>query len=117
MKRPNPIILVLAFLAPIFVAGAIASFKKHSELATEFSRQSAHLADIFEERAILKKNIDYFSLKTNIEREARSRLGLTREGEVTVILLSPKPSPSPTPSPVPPAPFYVRILNWIKSRD
>lgn len=116
MKKRGPIIFVLAVLAPIFVAAAIASFKKHSELATEFSRQSAYLAELFAEQENFKKSISYFSLETNIEREARSRLGFAREGEVTVILVSPKPSPSPMPSPVPPPPFYIRILNWIKNR-
>jgi cell division protein FtsB len=115
MKKQNSFVLILAVLAPIFIAGSAVSFRKYRTVAEEFRRQERRLAELLAEQASLRKTIAYFSSSINIEKEARARFNFIREGEIAVILVSPKPDPSPTPSPSPP-PFYLRFFNWIIDR-
>jgi len=114
MKNNHPVVIILAVLAPIFVAGFFASLKKYDQLAAEVRRQSAEISRLAEEKASLQHMLSYFSFKTNIEREARLRLNMSREGEIMVILISPKPSPGISPTPAPKT-FITRFIEWWRS--
>lgn len=113
MKKHHTLILVLAVLAPIFIAGSAVSFKKYRSVAEEFRRREKRLAELLAEEQSLRKTIAYFSSNINVEREARVRFNFIRKGETAVILVSPKPDPTPTPPPEP-IPLHLRLFNWIK---
>ncbi len=112
MRKTNLFILILAILSPIFIAASIASFKKYSNVAEEFYRQQKELAKLLEEKELLKKTIAYFSSNINIEKEARLRFNLIKEGEITVIFVSPKPQPSPSPLAVPSATSFQLLRQF-----
>jgi cell division protein FtsB len=112
MKRNRTPILLLAFLSPLFIAGAVVSFQQYRRVAEEFYRQESRLQELYEERGFLKEVIERLSSPAGIEREARMRFNLIREGETMVILISPPPAPEPDLEQQPS--FFEKILQWIR---
>ncbi|MBI1975196.1 MAG: hypothetical protein HYS57_02435 [Parcubacteria group bacterium] len=97
-------------MSPLLAFILVSSVRKAGELREAFEalRQEA---TIFEkENAKLRNAIQYFSLRANIEREARLRLNLARQGESVVVFISPSPSPSESPSTKP----LSRFLQWLR---
>jgi cell division protein FtsB len=115
MKKNRLPLLILAVLVPLFIAGAVASFQKYRRIAEEFQRQETRLAELAKEKEVLQKSIEYFSSAVGIEHEARSRFNFVKEGEVTVILVSPKATPI-EPSPLPEWTFLQKMLRWLWKR-
>jgi cell division protein FtsB len=113
MKRNRTLILLLAFLSPFFIAGAVVSFQQYRRVAEEFYRQESRLKELYEERGFLQEKIERLSSPAGIEREARMRFNLIREGETMVILISP-PIPAPAPDLEQQPSFFEKILQWIR---
>jgi cell division protein FtsB len=113
MKRNRTLILLLAFLSPLFIAGAVVSFQQYRRVAEEFYRQESRLQELYEERGFLKETIERLSSPAGIEREARMRFNLIREGETMVILVSPPP-PASEPRLEQQPSFFEKILQWFR---
>lgn len=78
------------FLIAVFLTLAIGIFQKiyyYYAVQKELNKLSAELANLNNEEKGLNKLIDYYNNESNIEKEARVRLNLKKEGEKVVIIL------------------------------
>ena len=78
------------FLVPIFVALLIGIFQQvyyRYQVKKELDELKAEIANSKNQKEDLKKLIDYYKDESNLEKEARVRLNLKKEGEKVVIIL------------------------------
>lgn len=78
------------FLIPILLALATGIFQKlyyRYEIKGESDKLSAEIADLNKQKNDLNQLVDYYKNESNLEKEARVRLNLKKEGEKVVIIL------------------------------
>lgn len=78
------------FLIAVFLTLVTGIFQKiyyQYEARRELNKLNAELANLSNEKSGLNKLIDYYKNKSNVEKEARVRLNLKKEGEKVVIIL------------------------------
>ncbi len=78
------------FLIPILLALTVGIFQKfynRYEIKKELDKLSAEIADLNKQKEGLNQLIDYYKNDSNLEKEARVRLNLKKEGEKVVIIL------------------------------
>lgn len=113
MKPSRMILLLLALLAPLLIAGAVVAFQNYRRVAEEFHRQESRLQELREEHVALEEAIRRLSSPVGIEMEARARLNMIREGERMVILTPPQDSPTPAPLEETKPSLLEKILQWL----
>jgi len=107
------VLLVLSILAPVFLLGFVSAWRKEGELRRLLSDARQEASVIERSNTKLRDLVQYFSLRANVEREAKKRLNLAKPGERVVIFISPSPV-SVLPSPDVP---LVRFWKWFRFWD
>ena len=78
------------FLIPILLALVISIFQKlyyRYEIKGELDKLNTEIADLNKQKENLNQLVDYYKNESNLEKEARVRLNLKKEGEKVVIIL------------------------------
>lgn len=78
------------FLIPILlalIAGIFQELYYRYEIDSELNKINAEIANLSEQKNGLNNLLDYYKNESNLEREARVRLNLKKEGEKVVIIL------------------------------
>ncbi len=78
------------FLIPILLALAVGIFQKlyyRYEIKGELDKLNSEIADLNKQKNDLNQLVDYYKNESNLEKEARVRLNLKKEGEKVVIIL------------------------------
>lgn len=78
------------FLIPILLALVVGIFQKlyyRYEIKGGLDKLSAEIADLNKQKEDLNQLVDYYKDESNLEKEARVRLNLKKEGEKVVIIL------------------------------
>lgn len=78
------------FLIPILLALSVGIFQKlyyRYEVKGELDKLNVEIADLGKQKDGLNQLIDYYKNESNIEKEARIRLNLKKEGEKVIIIL------------------------------
>src|SRR3989344_52563 len=78
------------FLIPILLALVISIFQKlyyRYEIKGELDKLNTEIADLNKQKENLNQMVDYYKNESNLEKEARVRLNLKKEGEKVVIIL------------------------------
>lgn len=114
MSRYRISILILAALFPIFVAGAIGSYRKYAVVLGEFRRQENRFRELTAEESRLRESIEYLSHDVNLEKEARTRFNFIRKGEVMVVIVSPRPSPAPGEASPATGSWWETLVKWFR---
>src|SRR3989344_5350396 len=82
--------LFFIFLIPILLALAVGIFQEiyyRYKVKGELDKLNAEITNLSEQKNGLNSLIDYYKNESNLEREARVRLNLKKEGEKVVIIL------------------------------
>ena len=78
------------FLLPILLVLLIGIFQKiyyRYEIKKELDKLNVEIMDLNKQKEGLNQLVDYYKNESNLEREARLRLNLKKEGEKVVIIL------------------------------
>ena len=78
------------FLVPILLALATGIFQKlyyRYEIKGDLDKLNAEISDLNKQKNDLNQLVDYYKNESNLEKEARVRLNLKKEGEKVVIIL------------------------------
>ncbi|KKQ92942.1 MAG: hypothetical protein UT16_C0001G0008 [Candidatus Azambacteria bacterium GW2011_GWA2_39_10] len=78
------------FLIPILLALTVGIFQKlyyRYEVKGELDKLNAEIANLNKQKNDLNQLVDYYRNESNLEKEARVRLNLKKEGEKVVIIL------------------------------
>lgn len=78
------------FLIPILLALVVGIFQKlyyRYEVKGELDKLNAEVAGLNKQKEDLNQLVDYYKNESNLEKEARVRLNLKKEGEKVVIIL------------------------------
>lgn len=78
------------FFIPVLLALTIGIFQKlyyRYEVKGELDKLNSEIAVLNEQKEGLSELLDYYKNKSNLEKEARIRLNLKKEGEKVVIIL------------------------------
>ncbi len=78
------------FLIPILLALTVGIFQKlyyRYEVKGELDKLNAEISDLNKQKNDLNQLVDYYKNESNLEKEARVRLNLKKEGEKVVIIL------------------------------
>ena len=78
------------FLIPILLALTVGIFQKlyyRYEVKGDLDKLNTEIADLNKQKNDLSQLIDYYKNESNLEKEARVRLNLKKEGEKVVIIL------------------------------
>lgn len=78
------------FLIPILLAlvtGISQKFYYRYEIKKELGKLNTEIADLNKQKEDLNQLVDYYKNESNLEKEARVRLNLKKEGEKVVIIL------------------------------
>jgi len=105
--------LLLLILTPLFIAGLFSSWIRRAGLLKNLEDLREEKLRLTRENEDLRSFLQYFSLKANLEREARSSLNLAKRGETLVIFVSPTTSPPPTTAEEE-LNFLDKILRWFR---
>ena len=87
------------FLIPIFLAlitGIFQEFYYRYKVQQDLNKFSAEIANLNKQKENLNQLVDYYKNESNLEKEARLRLNLKKEGEKAVIILPAATSTSET---------------------
>lgn len=79
----------LIFLIFIFTSSLIQSIKRANSIKLEVERKNESLENLKKEQERLKKELLRVQSEEYIERQLRDNLGLSKEGEITVVLPDP----------------------------
>jgi len=82
--------LFFIFLIPILLALSVGIFQKlyyRYEVKGELDKLNTEIADLNKQKEGLSQLIDYYKNESNLEKEARVRLNLKKEGEKVIIIL------------------------------
>lgn len=102
---------VLLLVALMLVVNIIRSWIYLSQRGDIIRQTQERLKQVREENEELKRKKAQVESEQYIEREARNRLNLGREGEVVLLLPSISPSAEPTPTPVDTS---SNLIKWVK---
>jgi len=108
------ITLILAIVSPLLFLGLVNAIRKEGDLERAERQIQREISSLERENSKLRDIAQYFSLKANMEREARQRLNLAKPGETAVMFISPSPLPSPSPSP---ETAISRFWNWLRRQS
>ena len=78
------------FFTPILLALIVGIFQKlyyRYEIKGELGKLNVEIADLNKQKEDLNQLVDYYKNESNLEKEARVRLNLKKEGEKVVIIL------------------------------
>ncbi|OGD25354.1 hypothetical protein A2819_01405 [Candidatus Azambacteria bacterium RIFCSPHIGHO2_01_FULL_40_24] len=78
------------FLIPILLALTVGIFQKlyyRYEIKGDLDKLNVEIADLNKQKNDLNQLVDYYKNESNLEKEARVRLNLKKEGEKVVIIL------------------------------
>lgn len=78
------------FLTPILLALVVGIFQKlyyRYEVKVELDKLNAEIVGLNKQKEDLNQLVDYYKDESNLEKEARVRLNLKKEGEKVVIIL------------------------------
>ena len=78
------------FLIPILLALTVGIFQKlyyRYEIKGDLDKLNVEIADLNKQKNDLNQLVDYYKNESNLEKEARIRLNLKKEGEKVVIIL------------------------------
>ncbi|MDO8574779.1 MAG: septum formation initiator family protein [bacterium] len=78
------------FLVPILLALVTGIFQKlyyRYEIKGDLDKLNAEISDLNKQKNDLNQLVDYYKNESNLEKEARVRLNLKKEGEKVVIIL------------------------------
>ncbi len=78
------------FLTPILLALTVGILEKlyyRYEINGKLDKLNAEISDLNKKKENLNQLIDYYKNESNLEKEARVRLNLKKEGEKVVIIL------------------------------
>ena len=78
------------FLIPILLVLIVGIFQKlyyRYEIAGELNKLNAEISDLNKQKKDLNQLLNYYKNESNLEKEARVRLNLKKEGEKVVIIL------------------------------
>lgn len=125
-------LMVLGPAAVLVVALALATnvvpFRQLVEQRQQVTASRARLAELEEENTRLAEEAAALQTPLEIERLAREKLGLVREGERAYVVLEPAETTTvfpedelaPPPDPVPATeakPWYLRLWDYLTGRD
>ena len=77
------------FLVPILLALVTGIFQKlyyRYEIKGDLDKLNAEISDLNKQKNDLNQLVDYYKNESNLEKEARVRLNLKKEGEKVVII-------------------------------
>lgn len=80
----------LIFLIFILTSSLLQTIKRENSIKTEVEKKKEHLEDLKKDQERLKKELVEVQSGEYIERQLRDNLGLSREGEITVVLPDPE---------------------------
>jgi len=102
------IVLAVTALAVVYflVSGSLNAIRSH-QLRQQESSLQGEIRDLQERFARLEAVQDYLDSDEYIETVARQQLGLVREGEVGLVVISTAPTPTPEPGAQPEGELYV----------
>ena len=78
------------FLVPILLALVTGIFQKlyyRYEIKGDLDKLNAEISDLNKQKNALNQLVDYYKNESNLEKEARVRLNVKKEGEKVVIIL------------------------------
>lgn len=107
-KAINWILLILSIILTVNIIRTFADLSRQENIIKEAADR---LQEAEEEKGNLQKNLAKVESQEFIEREARNKLNLGREGEVVLILPSVSPFTSPTPIPPDTSPNWQKWVN------
>jgi|GEM_PF-2626398 len=106
------LVIILLILAPFFLFGFISALMKRAVLMDRLAILEKEKTEVETSNEGLRSVIKYFSLRANLEREARANLNLAKPGEVLVIFVT--PTPVAILSPEPEGGIFQRLFDWIR---
>ncbi len=123
-------LMVLAPAAALVVALAMVTnvvpFRQLVEQRQQVAAAQARLAELERQNELLRGQVAALSTPLEIERIARERLGLVREGEEAYVVLEPAETATvfpeddlepPAESTSPQPPWYQRVWDYLTGRD
>jgi len=123
-------LLVLAPAAALVVALAMVTnvvpFRQLVEQRQQVAAAQARLAELERQNDLLRGQVAALSTPLEIERIARERLGLVREGEEAYVVLEPAETATvfpeddldpPAEPTSPQRPWYQRVWDYLTGRD
>lgn len=82
--------IFFVFLIPIILAltvGIFQEFYYRYKVQKDLNKLNAEIANLNKQKSELNNLVDYYKNESNLEKEARVRLNLKKEGEKVVIIL------------------------------
>lgn len=101
---------ITSVLCLILVMNVIRSYISLSERGSILSEAELNLQNAKTKNEGLKRELAMVESPQYVEKEARDKLNLVKNGEVVVLLPSTSPPPEPTPT------IFEEIPNWEKWR-
>jgi cell division protein DivIC len=92
------LLVTTALIVGYFLVIGATTALRSSRLGDREDRLSAEVAGLQQRYERLQALREYLSSEDYIETVAREQLGLVRQGETSIIVISTAPSPTPTPS-------------------
>ena len=106
------IVLAVTALAVVYflVSGSLNAIRSH-QLRQQESRVEGEIRDLQERFQRLEAVRDYLDSDEYIETVARQQLGLVRQGEVGLVVISTAPTPTPEPGAQPEGELWWEYLT------
>ena len=102
---------VLLIISILFVISVIRSWSNLSERSYGITATQEKLDEVKREREELERQLARVESLEYVEKEARNKLNLGKEGELVVLIPSISPFLSPTPTPIDTSPNWEK---WVK---
>jgi len=83
----NKTVIVIGLIILVFLSIALGKeLLRRYEISSEIEQLETEIADLEQRNLDLDDMIDYFDTNSFVEKEARTKLGLQKEGETMVVL-------------------------------
>jgi cell division protein FtsB len=103
--------IILAILLVIFAVNTFNSVSRISQREKVIERAEGKLNELEDSNEQLKRKKAMVESQEFVEKEARNKLNLGKEGEIALILPSISPIVTPTPMPIDTSPAWQK---WVK---
>ncbi len=119
LRRRSPWWALLLVVALAVTVAGILPIRQIFDSRRQVELTESKLAALEAENARLAQSIELLNTDAEIERIARERFGLVREGEVGYVVewVEVEPAPRPTLPPADQRPWYRRVLDYVTGLD